>query len=435
MNTLNLNAAPTASAIDTDVQRFTRRCVLVLLIGVLGFFAWAAFAPLGQGVSLAGVVNVQGERKTVTHAIGGVVKSISVREGDRVTKGQVLAHLDPTMAQATVDELGLQRLSWAARLSALGIAVPADGPSDLLSNPFFQTQLRTEQATQYNKAAALHAELSGLQHAIDTAIASIQAIQKGMDAKQDQLALLDARVSKHKSLQASGFMSGNAVADSELQHAAIRVAIQDDVQKISHYRGQVAEARTRTAQLKAQFEAEQQAGIGEAKRQFATLSEQYEKARFERQQTVIYSPVDGFVLGLKLLTEGVAIPAGAHLMDIAPAQGQLEISGMLAPQFRDQVRSGLTVTVRFSALQTAKTLELRGVLGTVGADALPDPKTGHGYYPLKVILDEANQAELKRHYIAPGAPAELLINSGQRTLLSYLLRPLGDKFFHALKEY
>lgn len=417
--------------VDTNVGCYTRRCAIVLIIGVLGFVGWAAWAPLGQGVSVAGHVTVQGERKTITHPMGGIVKTIVVQEGERVAKGQVLAYLDPTLAQATVDELASQRLTWAARLSSLGVQVD----HAFLDDPFFQAQLHAEQAAQKGKATALQAELQSMQHTTQMAIGSIHAIERGLAAKREQLALLETRVGNHKALQASGFMSGNAVADSELQRASVQVSIQDDLQKITQFKGQIAEAKARMIQLKAQFEAVQQADLSEAKKQLLTFTEQQGKAQFEKQQTAIHSPVDGYVLGLKLFTEGAAIPAGVPLMDIAPMKGDLEITGVMATQFRDQVRPGLTVTVRFSALQTAKTVEVRGVVGTVGADALQDPKTGQGQYPMKVVLDDRARDELKRHNIGPGMPAEMLINTGERTFLSYLLRPLGDKFFHALKEY
>ena len=129
------------------------------------------------------------------------------------------------------------------------------------------------------------------------------------------------------------------------------------------------------------------------------------------------------------------MPANTPIMDIAPNGSKLEISAELEPAMVDQVKAEQPVTVRFSALKTAQTLEVEGVLNRVGADQLSNPTTGMPYIPVNVRLTQKALEEIAQHRIQAGVPVELLIVTGEQTLMQYLFKPITDRLFSAMREH
>lgn len=431
---------------ESNITNASRKGLIALLLGFVGFMLWASLVAMDRGVVVSGTLTFQGERKTIVHPHGGVIEKIWVNEGQLVEKGQTLISLNTTDSQAQLNSLEVQRQALLAKMKRLRIesrsaknvkvALVNSAPAEVNIPSSFQT-LQQEAETQLfeTRQRALQNQINTLGVEIGTAHNSLLALQTTQSSKQRQLQSLNQQQSGLSDMVAKGYMPANRLVEVQGQITSLQVTLAQDQIQISQLRGQTSQARLKMQQLHNQQQAESQTLLNDVQTELANLDEQLHRIEFIRQHTNIQSPVAGQVLGLQLFTQGSAMPANTAVMDIAPSQGQLEISAQLEPGLVDQLKAGQLVTVRFSALKTAQTLEVQGSLHNIGADQLSDPSTGIAHIPVKVRFTEKALGQIAIHRIQAGVPAELLIVTGEQTLMQYLFKPVTDRLFTAMTEH
>lgn len=425
-----------------DIKTVSRRGLLTLLVGFIGFVLWSSLVAMDRGVVVTGTLTFQGERKTIVHPHGGVIEKIWISEGQLVQQGQTLVSLNTTDSQTQLNALQVQRQALMAKMERLEKETghkPAktNAPQEQPNTPdqFQARQQAAETLLYQNRQRALQNEIRMLELESNTAQSSLTALSEAKRSKQLQLERLKQQQLGLTDMVAKGYMPANRLVELQGQISTLEVALsQDDIQ-ISQLGGTIRNAQLKKQQLHNQLQTESQTVLADAQAELAALDEQIQRIAFVVQHTNIQSPVAGQVLGLKLFTQGSAMPANTPIMDIAPKASELEISAELEPGLVDQVKTGQAVTVRFSALKTAQTLEVKGVVNRVGADQLTNPITGHPYIPVNVRFTAQALQDIAQHRIQAGVPVELLVVTGEQTLMQYLFKPISDRLFSAMREH
>lgn len=427
---------------ELDINKVSRRGLATLLVGFIGFMVWGSLVAMDRGVVVTGTLTFEGERKTIVHPHGGVVEKIWITEGQRVQQGQTLISLNTTDSQTQLNALQVQRKALLAKMERLqkeagkySPTAKAISTSTTESDPFQAQQNAAEAQLYAKRQRALQNEIRMVELESSTAQNSLTAQTKAQQSKQQQLARLQQQRTGLSDMVQKGYMPANKLVELEGQISALEVALAQDEIQISQLNAAVRNAKLKKQQLHNQLQAESQGLLADVQAELAALDEQIQRIAFVVQHTNIQSPVAGQVLGLKLFTNGSAMPANTPIMDIAPNGTELEISAELAPSMVDQVKAEQPVTIRFSALKTAQTLEVKGVVNRVGADQLTNPTTGIAYIPVNVRLTTQALNDISKHSIQAGVPVELLIVTGEQTLMQYLFKPISDRLFSAMREH
>lgn len=427
---------------ELDIKKVSRRGLVTLIIGFIGFVGWGSLVAMDRGVVVNGTLTFHGERKTIVHPHGGVIEKIWITEGQLVQQGQTLISLNTTDSQTQLNALQVQRQALIAKTERLeketgnnlGTTTKPETTGSA-ADPFQTRQHEAEAMLYASRQRALQNNISMLELESSTAQSNMTAQASAQRSKQQQLERLKQQQLGMADMVAKGYMPANRLVELQGQISALEVALAQDEIQISQLNATIRNAKLKKQQLHNQLHTESQTVLADVQAELAALDEQIQRIGFVVQHTNIQSPVAGQVLGLKLFTQGSAMPANTPIMDIAPNGSELEISAELEPAMVDQVKAEQPITVRFSALKTAQTLEVKGVLNRVGADQLSNPTTGMPYIPVNVRLTQKALEEIAQHRIQAGVPVELLIVTGEQTLMQYLFKPITDRLFSAMREH
>lgn len=434
---------------DTDVSRYAndgpiRRLGYFIVIFIFGFFgAWSAFAPLGSAALAPGTVAVEGYRKTVQHLEGGIVKALHVHDGDTVTKGQVLVELEDTSPRAQVETMRGQLFSALAREARL--TAERDGKAsvnypDLLRqdnhDPRAQEAMRVQDQAFAVRKHSRNGEIGILKEQHRQLLAKIEGIKAQKNSRNSLAASLEKDLVDYRAMLKEGYMEKQKVTELERRKAEAQGDEGDFTANIATAQTQISEIALKVLQIDKDFQREVIDELSKVQTELSELREKIQWLDDTVARTVIKAPEAGMVLGLTVHTLGAVIPPGGHILDIVPQQEKLVIEAQVSPIDIDRVHIGQSTEIRFSAFKSAKTPKVAGRLIALSADRLSDEKQEVSYYLARVEVDPDGLAELTRRglVLLPGMPAEVLINTGDRTFFEYLMQPLSNVFARSLIE-
>lgn len=439
-------AAPTAPAlpaghIDLNDARPRRWGWALLVLGFGGFMAWAALAPLDAGVPSPGTVVVAGNRKAVQPLVSGRIIELAARDGDLVKSGQTLVRLDSTQARSQLDVLRgqwLSTLAVEARLVAERTGRNSiDYPPVLVaqrSDPRAEGAMALQTALFATRRRAYDSDINVLRENMRGLDAQMQGLMQASRSRREQAQLLEGEIARQRDLVKDGFLPRNRLSEQERALAALTGALAEDVGNVGRLRQQIAEIRARMASREQEQRKEVESLLTDVQRDAAGYASRLQALEFEVANAEIRSPADGVVVGLAVHTVGGVVAAGAPMMEIVPADEPLTIEAQIAPHLIDKVHAGLEVDILFSAFQQATTPHIPGRVRQVSADVLQDPKQGTQFFKAVIEVTPEGMRRLRDHRIRAGMPAEIFVRTGERTLLNYLVKPLGDRMNRALTE-
>jgi len=438
-----------ASRSGLSNDRAIRRQGLVLVLVVFGGFgAWASLAPLNSAALAPGVITVEHYRKTVQHLEGGIIRTLDVHDGDSVQHDQVVATLDDTQPRAQLEVSRGQlyiRISQEARLAAQRDGLPVvHYPQELLTHrndPRVQEAMRLQDQTFTVRRAAHDGETAVYRRQIEQLRAKVKGLQAQKLSRDRLVESYEGDLNDFKSLLKEGFTEkqkveemNRALAESEGQRGEL-------LSEIAASELQIAEIELKILQLHKDLQREVAKELSEVQAELFELREKVQSIERTVDRAVIKAPVSGMVLGLAVHTIGAVIPPGGRLLDIVPRDQKLIIEAQVAPIDIDRVKVGQTAEVRFSAFKTRDVPTIEGTVITVSADRIVGDDKEHkggetAYYLARVEVSSSGlhalrQADLE---LVPGMPTEVLINTGARTLVQYLMKPLTDTFKRAFIE-
>lgn len=428
--------------VDMDDRRPARWGVGLVLAGFGGFLVWALVAPLDAGVVANATVNVTNARKTVQHLTGGTVSAILVREGDKVRAGQELARLDPTQAIAEQGALSSQYI--VAKTVEDRLVAERDGAdtvtfnSELLErfggDPRLMEAVALQQRLFQTRRKALLGEISILHENLNGAEEQLKGLRQVQGTRARQASLLGQELEGVRSLAAEGYIPRNRMLELERSASELNGALAQNVADIGRTRNQIAELKLRILQREQDFQKEVESQLTDIQRETTSLAERLRSVDYQVDNTVIRSPIDGIVLGLNIATVGGVIQPGAPIMDVVPDKEPLQVDAQVPVQAIDKMVPGLPVDIAFPAFNHAQTPNIPGRVLTVAADRLVDEASKQPYYLAQVEVTAEGMKLLGPNNIRAGMPATVTIKTGERSLMSYLMKPLLSRVGNAFKE-
>jgi len=433
-----------------DVPRSTRAAtitgIVIMASTVMGFGVWGNTAPIAGAVIATGVFVTTGQNKTIQHLEGGVIREILVHEGDVVEPGQQLVKLDDVSPRAELrrHELKLYRLeAIEARLRAeiagsSDFAYPAhlrEQNADPDIAALLVTQRLAFRARQNNMAS----EIAAHQKSIDALEEKITGSKTQLSGVEKQMELLKEELEGKQALLQRGYIRKPDVLS--LQRLAANLT--GEAGRIT---GDIGDARERIARSLEQIDGVRKAAQKVASDQFQEISADLNDVR-ERIHTVkgildrsvIKAPVRGTVVKLRYHTAGGVIEPGKNIMEIVSLQDELIIEARVRPQDIDKIKHSQLASVRLTALNQRTTPMVTGRVIYISADALPDEKQ-RAYpgvpdlYVVRAKLDQKSLANVHDFQPTAGMPADVYIQTTERTFFEYLLQPLKDSMARAFRE-
>ena len=434
---INSTAVTTLSTNDRPVRNIGAAIVLATF-GIFGI--WAFFAPMDSSALAPGVVVVKSYRKTVQHLDGGIVAKILTKDGAIVKEGQPLLILDDAQIKAQLEIARGQNITLAAQVARLRAErdqlKKIDYPEILndTSDPR-ATEAKVAENNVFNSHKISHeGEIAVLNQRISQISSKIHGLQGQIDSKKQLVASYLEEIHDLKELLAEGFADKQRLRELERNHAMQTGEIAQLNAEIATNQMLISETRLQILQVQKQFQEEVAGKLSEAQAQLNDANERVAATKDKLERVVIKAPASGMVLGLEAHTENGVITPGHPILDIVPQDAELVIEARVSPMDIDRVIVGLQAEVRFSAFKQSKTPKMDGKVINISPDRFIDEKTGEGYYLARVELTPGSQKKLGDLQLLPGMPAEVLINTGERTLFQYLAQPATNFFARSFIE-
>lgn len=434
-----------ADKVIVDDRRFRHVGLIIVLSIFGGLGAWAALAPLSSAALAPGVITVENYRKTVQHLEGGIVKTILVRDGENVVKDQSLVILEDTQSSALLEVIRGQyfiSLAREARLIAQQNGLDEISyPTELLE---YQNDERSRDAIQmqnqtFNVRKHAHEGESDLyQRQVEQLRAKVVGLRAQKRSRDRLINSYHSELQDFRELLKEGYAEKQKIREFERNLAEREGERGELISSLAATDLQISETQLKILQLQKELQREVAKELSEVQSELFELRERLQSLQDTVLRTDIKAPDAGMVLGLQVHTLGAVISPGGKILDIVPQNEKLIVEAQVSPMDIDRISIGQMAEVRFSVFKTKTLPKIEGKLIAVSADRLVDEQSEDKtpYYLARVEitlqgLEDLISSDLK---LLPGMPAEVLINTGERTLLQYLMDPLSDTVAHSFIE-
>lgn len=433
-------ALPALAEPEESLRRNLRLGFITVAALVVGVFGLAALVQIAGAVVAYGEVSVESRVKKVAHPTGGVIADVLVHDGDRVRKGQPLLRFDTRVAGAAADLSGAsleQLLARRARLTAERDGLSAIvWPAELTraARPGAQAAMTEEQQLFQIRRSARAGQQAQVAERVRATQQEIGSLQAQLAAARRQAALIEPERAGMKKLWDKGLATLNRV--NQLERTAV-----DLEGGAASLGAQIAQARARIAELRQsgiQLDQDARSAAGaELAEVVAQLNDQQVRSvtaddTFDR--SVVRAPADGVVDKLAYATIGGVVPAAQTILEIVPDADRMVVEAKVATNEIDQLRVGQPAMLRFSAFNLQTTPELEGKVTRIAPERTVDERTGGAFYTVRLEVNEGQQQRLGGLKLVPGMPVEGYVRTGDRSLLSYVTKPLRDQLSRAFRE-
>ncbi len=437
------NVVELAPDLPTDTRSTIRLGFLAIVIGFGGFLAWAAYAPLDEGVPAPASVTIDTKRKAIQHQIGGIIRSVAVREGQRVKAGDTLIELDDGATRANFESIRqsymAQRAMESRLLAELERRESIKFHPDVLaaqSDPVINQQIQTQMDLFQSRRASLRSELAALDESIAGQEATLAGLRLQIESRKIQVQKQSEQLKNMAELAADGYVPRNQVLTLEQSQAELNSILADlNGSKLRTERA-IAELKLRKTQRLMDGAKDTASQLADVRRDVQAGRDKLAAITGELNRVKIKAPVDGQVVGLAVASIGGVAGAGQKLMDIVPQEEGVVLEARIPTNVIDRVRPNDPVAVRFSAFARSPQLVVDAVITTISGDVVTEqtPAGMSSYYLARVNLTADGVKKLGDRHLQPGMSAEVLIKTGERSLLTYLMHPLTKRIAAAMKE-
>lgn len=412
---------------------------IFMAFGVFG--TWAATAPLESAVVSSGTVSVESSRKVIQHLEGGIISEIVAREGDIVEVGAVLIRLDPTQALGNYLVLDARHtVLKATEARLLAESTGADEiafPAELLAAENLtvreamaleETLFRDRKRTHDGQIAILGARI----HQIEEGVVGLT---QQLEAVSEQIVSLDSELERLTRGQETGVVATNQLAQTTRAALELKGQRGQITAEIAKMRQTVAETELQIMQLSQEFIERAGAELRDIRDQLNEVQERLTVAQNIFERTVITAPVRGMVQNIRAHTTGGVIRPADPVMDIVPLDDDLVVNARIRPVDIDLVEVGMSAEVRFHAFSSRTTPVIFGTVTILSQDVIEPQRQGEEpYYLARVEVEDANVPMEIRGRLMPGMPSDVIIATGDRTMVQYLLKPIEDSFQRGMRE-
>jgi protease secretion system membrane fusion protein len=427
---------------SSDTSAVAKTGLWVLGLGFGGFLLWAGLAPLDEGVPTQGMVTLDTKRKTVQHLSGGIVKEVLVHEGQQVKEGDPLLRLDGAVAKANYEAVRQRYLGYRAMQSRLFAEQAGQNAIDFhpdvkaaMNDPLIKQQVSTQQQLIQARRAALAADLQGIEESVQGLKEQLGSYQNILVQRRSQLSLLTEELNNTRGMVKEGYAPRNRQLELERMVAESNAAIADLNGNSLRVQRQVAELTQRSMARKQEYRKEVETQLAEVTREVQSDAEKFVAVSADLERMEIKAPASGQVVGLTVQTVGAVLQPGQKLLDVVPDSQTLLLEAHIPPHLIDKVQAGLSTDVRFNAFAHSPQLVVEGKVLSVSGDLLSDPaQPQFSYFLARVQVTPDGMKTLGKRQMQPGMPAEIVIKTGERSMLTYLLHPLVKRMASSMKE-
>ena len=431
------------AAVSRSIRRHTRMGLLTCILLVGGAGAWAAATNLSGAVVASGHFVVDSYLKKVQHPDGGVVGEILVREGDTVTAGDVVMRLDATQARANLDMVRKRLDELLARQARLQ-AERDDRAEIVFPEALLNQKLRGHQeataavdsemrlfefrkASREGQKAQLNERILQYGHEIEGLRAQENAYREGSKVLLNEITSL-------AELRKQGAVSDQRLNGLKTELATFGGELGEKIAYQAQIAGRITETRLAMMQIDQDLKTEVGRELREVQGDIGEYVERKIASEDQLKRIDIVAPQSGVVHQLDVHTIGGVVTPADPIMLIVPKSDTLSLEVRISPKDIDQVQPGQKAMLRLSAFNQRTTPELSGHVSRVAADLSTDEKTGLSYFLVRLLLDTGEYHKLAGMTVVPGMPAEAFIQTGERSAISYLLKPLTDQVARAFRE-
>ena len=441
-------AAPSIEMVDVKdtsgfpgMQRLMRIGLLAGAAFLVGGYVLGAQASIQGAVIASGILVVQGGPKAVQHPVGGVIDEVLVEDGDAVTPGQTLVRLDRQIAQAALLSVETRLANLSARLSRL--IAERDGLDTLPPMQFTQFDMLSEEETMAIlmnedrqlrlREEARESKRAQLREEIAQVVASVEAREYRTAASEREQALVENELKGLRELYEKNLVPLGRLTALERDLSRLKTEQLNFSSDQARGRMQIAGLELQIAEVDQKTSATITDDISRARSEIVALVQERISAARQLSDMEIKAPQAGIVHELQVSAQGEVAGPGQVLMRIIPSDDRLVGEVAVQPADVDQLYPGQPVVITFSAFDRGTTPQVNGELASVSPDLIIDQRTGAGHYKVRLNVSEEELAVLKDLELVPGMPIESFIQTGERTLLSYVSKPIVDQFRRSLR--
>ena len=410
----------------------------ILLIGVGG---WAGTTQLSGALIASGQIVVESNVKKVQHPTGGVIGELRVRDGDRVKAGDIVARLDQTVTRANLaivtkglDELFARKARLAAERDGSTAIVFPELLTSRANEPEIAQIMDGERSLfELRRTSRLgqKAQLREQEGQLNEEIVGMLAQQK---AKKREIELINRELEGVRDLYKRNLVQLTRLTQLEREATRVEGELAQLVAAVAQAKGKIAENELKVIQIDQDLSSEVAKELREIDGKIGEFVERKITAEDQLQRVDIRAPQEGTVFQLSVHTVGGVISPGEAIMLIVPDADSLSVEAKVNPQDIEQVQLKQRAVLRFSAFNAATTPEIDGVVSRISADITSDQRTGQSYYTIRISIPSDQLTRLGDVKLVPGMPVECFIQTGERTVISYLLKPLRDQLMRTFRE-
>jgi HlyD family secretion protein len=413
-----------------------------IIVGIIAFGlgGWATTAEISGALIAQGSIVVDSNVKKVQHPTGGVVGELFVHDGDHVKEGQMLIRLDETVTRANLaivtkglTELYAREARLAAERDGADKVTAPPELADHLDDPEVQEAMNSERKLFDLRRQDRVGQKQQLQERITQLQQEITGLTAQEDAKDKQVALIEQELQGVRDLYAKNLVQLSRLTTLERDEAQLQGEHGQLVAQAAEAKGKIAETQLQIIQVDQDLSSDVAKELRETESKIGEYVERKVTAEDQLKRTDIRSPQDGTVFQSTANTVGGVISAGDPIMLIVPEDDKLQVEVKVDPKDIDQVQFDQPVTLRFSSFNVRTTPEINGNVVRMAADTTTDPRTGTNYYLVRIAMTDAEIKRLGDVKLTPGMPVEAFIETGERTMLSYLVKPLHDQLMRSFR--
>jgi membrane fusion protein, type I secretion system len=413
--------------------------IVVLFFGVFG--AWAITAPLNGAVVANGFVKVEGNRKSIQHLDGGIVKELRVKESGRVNAGDILIVLDDSQARAEYEVLNQQFL--VLRISeerlrveynrGTQINLPAD-LAHLADDPDVKSIWRAQVHQFESRLAAIEGQRKVIKEKIAQLESQIVGAQAQIKSYRAQFESVQKELESLAPLVERGLIARPRYLQLERSGSALEGQAADLMANVAKFRQGIAEQQQQIAQLDNDRMSDISKDLRDTQAKLLEVIPRRSNAKAVLGRVEIRSPYAGRVVGLSVFSVGAVINRGDKIMDVVPDEETLIIEAQIAVEDISEVHPKMRADVHLTAFKQRITPVVQGSVVQISADRLTDNRTGNPYYVALVQVDEKELQTIPNAKLYPGMPATVMIPTVERTAFEYIVGPLAMSFNKAFRQ-
>jgi HlyD family type I secretion membrane fusion protein len=426
---------------SSDWQGPVRMGYALILAGFGGFVLWASLARLDGAALASGVVAVESNRRTLQHLEGGIVREILVRDGDQVSENQVLLRLDPTRADAQGELYRNQLVIFGAQEARL--EAEREGresfsfPPEIAAragDPALANVLRDQQLQFQSRRQTMRRNMDVAEAQIVQARKEIEQNDGDVRTATETLRNITKELTPLQDLHRRGLVPVTRVTTLEREQLRLRGLIANGELQREKLSERLAEAGLRLKQAVEDPRAEAAAQLLEVRRLLNETRQQIVISTDQQRRSEMRAPVAGTVQQLRIFTEGGVVRPGDPVLDLVPDSDTLVIRAKVSPLDVDRVAPGMPAELRFPSFRYFGSAVIRGTLKAVSRDRLLEPDNQTAYFAAEVTVDRAKLPPDIADKLSAGMPADVIIPTGERTVMTYLLAPILERFNTSMRE-